>query len=112
MMSKITVLVCLFAPLGVAQTITGTITGTVTDSSGGIVPNVRVIAANTGTNLTYPTQTNEAGVYNLLFLPVGNYTVTVESAGFKKSVLGPFKLETAQVARVDVKLEVGAILFT
>src|SRR5262249_22971409 len=94
-------------PLAMTQTITGTITGTVTDPSGGIVPNVRVTGTNTGTNLTYSTQTNEAGVYNLLFLPVGQYTVTVESSGFKKTVLGPFALEVAQVARVDIKLEVG-----
>ncbi len=101
------VLFCLLAVSASGQTITGAITGTVTDPSGAIVPNVRVTAANTATNLSYDTQTNEAGVYNLLFLPVGDYTLSVAAQGFKRSTLGPFKLEVNQIARVDVKLEVG-----
>jgi hypothetical protein len=90
-----------------AQTITASITGTVTDPSGAIVPNVKVTATNVGTNLTYTATSNESGVFNLLFLPVGQYTVSSETQGFKKTVVGPFPLEVNQTARVDVKLEVG-----
>lgn len=100
-------LLALLALSANGQTITGAITGTVTDPSGAIVPNAAVTATNTATNLTYETRTNEAGVYNLLFLPVGDYTVTVAAQGFKRSTLGPFKLEVNQTARVDVRLEVG-----
>ncbi|GIU75742.1 MAG: hypothetical protein KatS3mg004_2829 [Bryobacteraceae bacterium] len=100
-------LLALLALSANGQTITGAITGTVTDPSGAIVPNATVTATNTATNLTYETRTNEAGVYNLLFLPVGDYTVTVAAQGFKRSTLGPFKLEVNQTARVDVRLEVG-----
>jgi hypothetical protein len=92
-----------------AQTITGTITGTVTDPSGASIPGVRVVATNVGTGVSTQAETNAAGIYNLLFLPVGNYTVTCEIQGFKKSVLGPFRLEVNQVARVDVALEVGSL---
>ncbi len=90
-----------------AQTITGTITGTITDPSGALIPNAKISAVNRGTNLSYDVQSNEAGVYNLLFLPIGDYTLSVSSQGFKKASLGPFKLEGSQTARVDVKLEVG-----
>src|SRR5947199_1109329 len=92
-----------------AQTITGSITGTVTDPSGAIVTNVKIVATNVGTNITHTAQTNEAGVYNLVFLPVGQYTVSAEAKGFKRTVLGPFALEVNQIARVDVKMEVGEI---
>src|ERR1051325_3713862 len=92
-----------------AQTITGSINGTVTDPSGAVVTNVKVVATNTATNVMHATDTNEAGVYNLVFLPIGQYTVSAEAKGFKKTVLGPFPLEVNQIAKVDVKLEVGEI---
>jgi hypothetical protein len=90
-----------------AQTITASITGTVSDPTGAVMPNARVVATNTATNLTYEATTNQSGVYNLVFLPVGNYTVSAENPGFKRIVVGPFGLEVNQVARVDVQLEVG-----
>lgn len=90
-----------------AQTITASITGTVADPSGAVVPKVKVTATNAGTSVSYTATTNDSGVYNLLFLSVGRYNVAAESAGFKKTVLGPFPLEVNQIARVDMKLEVG-----
>lgn len=98
---------CLLALALPGQTITGAITGTVTDPSGAVVPNAKVTATNRATNVSTDVQSNDAGVYNLLFLPIGEYTVSVSASGFKKSSLGPFKLEGNQTARVDVKLEVG-----
>ncbi|MBI5280373.1 MAG: TonB-dependent receptor [Candidatus Solibacter usitatus] len=103
------VTLCLFAlALSVAgQTITGTITGTVTDPSGSVIPQAKVAATNVATNITTEGLSTESGTYNLLFLPIGDYRVAVTAKGFKKSTLGPFKLEGSQTARVDVKLEVG-----
>ncbi len=96
------------APLALhAQTITASITGTVTDPSGASIPTAKVTATNSGTNVTFATGANNEGIYTFPFLPVGPYSVTVESQGFKKSVVGPFKLEVNQIARVDVKLEIG-----
>src|SRR5229473_2610689 len=95
--------------IGMAQTITGSITGTVTDSTGAVVPNVTITATNTSTNLKYDTKTNEAGVYNLQFLPIGQYSLSTEAAGFKKTVLGPFGLETNQIARIDISMVVGQV---
>src|SRR5260370_29633643 len=70
------------ASIGMAQTITGSITGTVTDASGAVVPNVAITATNTSTNLKYDTKTNEAGVYNLQFLPIVQYTLSADAPGF------------------------------
>ena len=96
-----------FALTASAQTITGSVTGTVADPSGAVIPNAKVTAANTGTNVQFTATTNQSGVYNILFLPVGDYTVSVENKGFKRSVVGPFKLEVNQIARLDVSLQVG-----
>ena len=101
------VLLTFFACAIQAQTITASITGTVTDATGAIVPNAKVTATNIGTNLTYNATSNESGAYNLVFLPVGNYTVSSETQGFKKVTVGPFPLQVNQIARVDLKLEVG-----
>src|SRR5436190_22988241 len=84
-----------------AQTTTGAITGTVTDPSGALIPNVKITATNTATNVANTTQTNEAGVYNFPFLALGDYTVAAEAQGFKKTLLGPFRLEVNQTARID-----------
>src|SRR4029079_1381262 len=90
-----------------AQTITASITGTVTDATGAVVPHAQVTATNVGTNLTYNATSNDSGAYNLVFLPVGNYTVSSETQGFKKVTVGPFPLQVNQIARVNLKLSVG-----
>src|SRR6266699_6060410 len=109
MLLKSAVLAVLFTSVLSAQTITGSITGVVTDPSSSVIPNVKIVATNTGTNLTYPTATNDAGVYNLVFLPVGRYTVSASAQGFKQALLGPFALDVNQIAKVDIKLEVGEV---
>ncbi len=92
-----------------AQTITGSIKGVVLDASGAAVPKVKVSVTKSGTNLISNTVSNESGNYTFPFLTIGEYTVTAEATGFKKSKLGPFTLETNQVATVDIKLELGDV---
>ncbi len=106
---KLSILCALLALAAQAQTITGTIKGTVLDASGAAVPQVKVTATKSGTNVSTTAVTNDSGIYNLLFLPIGEYTVTFEGNGFKKSKLGPFSIEANQVATVDTKLEVGDV---
>ncbi len=87
-----------------AQTITGSVNGTVTDPTGAVVPNAKVTAMNVDTNIETPTTTNSDGIYNIAFLQIGNYKLTVEVPGFATATYGPFVLETAQIAKVDVKM--------
>ena len=91
-----------------AQTTTGAITGTVTDASGAAIPNVKVTATNTATNVATVSVSNGAGIYNFPFLAWGIHGAA-EAQGFKKPVMGPFALEVNQIARMDLKLEVGAV---
>src|SRR5436305_14573146 len=87
-----------------AQTITGSVNGTVTDPSGAVIPNAKVTAINVDTGVTTETTTNGEGIYNIRFLQIGNYKVTVDSTGFAASTFGPFVLETNQNVKVDAKL--------
>ncbi|HWQ52188.1 MAG TPA: TonB-dependent receptor [Bryobacteraceae bacterium] len=92
-----------------AQTITGAITGTVADPSGAVFPDIKITVTNAATNVASTTRTNASGVYHFPFLSIGEYTITAEAAGFKKIVLGPFRLEVNQTARMDVKMEIGQV---
>jgi hypothetical protein len=94
------------------QETTGAVTGTVTDPSGAAIPNASVTATNVQMGTTWPTQTNSAGVYNLPRLPIGQYRLKVEAKGFKTEVRPAFELQMNQVARVDLKLTVGALTQT
>ena len=67
-----------------AQDFRGAITGRVTDTSGAVLPGVTVTLTNVATNVASSTTANSDGVYNLLYLRPGTYTVTIELQGFKK----------------------------
>ena len=56
--------------------------GTVTDSSGGVIPGATVVAVNVGTKDTYETTTNDQGYYNIQFVRIGKYEITVTLARF------------------------------
>src|SRR5215831_20371512 len=84
------------APLMSAQQGRGTILGSVTDSSGAAVSAASVTIVNTATNTTNALQTNAEGLYSSPPLIPGNYQVSVEHAGFKKTVRGGITLQVDQ----------------
>ncbi len=94
--------------LAAGQTVTGAITGEVTDPSGAVVPGAQVVALNLDTNVATSTTTNSDGLYQINFLPIGHYKVSVEATGFERATLPPFALEVQQAAKFDVKLVVGS----
>src|SRR5580704_12312954 len=102
-------LLVLFVSSSFSQTVTGTITGTVVDATGAAAPNVSITATQVATNQKHHTQTTEAGIYTLGFLPVGDYNIAAEAAGFKTATLGPFALDVNQTVRQDIRLEVGQL---
>ena len=105
-----TLVVCSTLPLSsaLAQTITASVNGVVTDPTGAVIPNATIVATNVDTGVKTTSQSNGAGDYNLRFLQIGRYTVTIKSKGFETFVSSPFTLEVNQVAKVDAKLTTGA----
>ncbi len=98
--------VCCTGSFTYAQTISAGVNGTVTDAAGAVIPNAKVTATNTSTNVATSTITTKDGVYVIRNLQIGQYKVTIESSGFTTQTLGPFTLETGQEAKVDSKLGV------
>ena len=92
-----------------AQTGAASITGLLTDQSGAPAPGVTVTATNQATNVPYTGVSNEAGNYTITSVPVGTYVVKAELSGFKTPTTRPIQLEAKQIARIDFKLEVGAL---
>src|SRR6185503_5522811 len=72
----------LFPSIAHAQSVTGGIQGTVVDQSGGVLPGVSVIITSSDTGLARTLVTDENGSFRTDLLPVGNYDVTAELAGF------------------------------
>jgi len=88
---------------------TGTITGTVGDQSGAVVAGANVTANNPNTNFSRTAVSGANGFYRLDQLPVGVYSISVEAAGFKKTVTSEVKLSVNDSLTVDLKLEVGQL---
>jgi hypothetical protein len=88
------------------QEVTATITGSVTDPSGAPVVGASVLAHDVERGTTYPTRTNDVGVFNLARLPVGNYEIKVEAPGFQTAEQSAMTLVLNQIARFTFQLKV------
>jgi hypothetical protein len=98
-----------------AQNITsslGTILGTVSDSSGGLLPEVDVLARNTGTNATVSAKSDVQGRYRFPDLPVGVYEVRSAAAGFQAVVHQGVTLDPGANVVVDFVMPVGQVTQT
>ncbi len=99
----------LCAALVVAQTNRGGITGTVFDPAGAVVPNAAITVTNIGTNQVIHEKTSGSGSYSIQSLDPVLYRVEVEAAGFKKKLIDNIKVDTGNIATIDVHLETGSV---
>lgn len=90
-----------------AQDATGRVIGTVYDPQGGVVPDAAVTVTNVGTKISHAAVTGKDGYFEVLDLPIGNYHVAVDHAGFNKVVTQDQKLLINQSLRFDITLSLG-----
>jgi hypothetical protein len=86
--------------------------GTVSDSAGGVLPGVQVVAVNVGTKDTFEATTNGEGYFNIQFIRPGRYEVSVTLAGFQTFKATDVEIATNQVVRVNAVLTAGAVTET
>ena len=91
-----------------AQVATASINGVVRDSTGAVIPSATVLLTNVATNVTQKTTSDSTGVYVLLNIPAGNYTLTVSKTGFQTKTQSQFTLNVNQTTSFDFVLAVGA----
>jgi hypothetical protein len=96
-------------PSSRAQIVNASLYESVTDPSGAAVPGATIIATNVATGVGIKTEADAAGNYTLPSLPPATYTITVEKAGFKTTVISAVTVLVDQKARVDAQLQVGRL---
>ncbi len=100
----------LFAALPVlAQFDNAEVLGTVRDASNRSVPKATITLANQNTGIEAKTTTDENGNYDFTNVKVGQYTVSVEAAGFSKVSTPNVDVTVNARQRVDLTLQVGAV---
>jgi hypothetical protein len=86
-----------------------TLRGTATDASGSLVPNVAVTVQEVSTNiLARKVVTDNQGNYEIPALKQGTYRLTAAVPGFRIFAANNIILDSNQVRRIDIRLEVGA----
>src|SRR5581483_71255 len=104
-----------FAILAVAsvsaqsQATSGNIEGRVTDPNGAAVPNVAITATNQETGFAKSAQTDDEGIFRILFLPPGKYRVTTGGgSGFAVADYSNVTVTVGGKTPLDVQLKVGS----
>jgi carboxypeptidase family protein len=101
-------LVLLVTTSAFPQGVTGTISGIVKDPSGAVVAAADVVAKNVSTGAEEKTTSDAGGAYRLANLVPGEYSVTVEAKGFKKTTVSSQNLSIGDSLRLDVSMELGS----
>ncbi len=86
----------------------GNLIGTVYDPSGGVVATATVTVQNVSTGVTAEAKSDQSGAYRFNNLPVGAYSLTVSSDGFKKTQLNDVAVELNRTSTSNVTLTIGA----
>ncbi|MDQ2834273.1 MAG: TonB-dependent receptor [Acidobacteriota bacterium] len=103
------VLACLPSVSLKAQNIsTAQLNGTVHDQTGAVIPNASVLIANPSRGISRTTSSDSQGIFQLLQLPPGSYTVTATSPGFSTYVSKNVVLTTGEQAELPIALAVGS----
>ena len=85
------------------------VAGTIRDQQGGVMPGVTVTATNQATGTADTAVTDASGFYSFSTLLPGQYTISAELQGFKKSSKTGVQLDAAGAATLDFTLETGAL---
>ncbi len=99
----------LFSTALSAQYGRGVILGTVTDSSGAVVPGMKVTATHTATNESRELLSDPAGNFQFNAMPSGFYSVSASGASFKTSLASKLELRVNSQLRVDIVMQLGGI---
>lgn len=95
-----------------AQSGRGTIGGVVLDDTGGVLPLVEVTATHQETNVATTVKSNEHGLYSIVNLPIGRYTVSFWKEGFTTLLREGITIGVGGTVVLDVQLSVGELADT
>ncbi len=87
--------------------VSASLAGVITDPSGARIAGASITVTNVETGAARASVTDDAGRYEVLALPVGEYKISVSKAGFQEQTRGGIHLAVVQEAEVDLSLHVG-----
>ena len=90
-----------------AQSTFVSLTGSIFDEQGGGIPGATVVLVNEQRRMKYEVATNEAGGYEFVGLPAGDYRLEVKAIGFQTTT-DAVRIGTQNVRR-DMSLKVGTL---
>ncbi|MBI2690060.1 MAG: TonB-dependent receptor [Acidobacteria bacterium] len=100
-------LALLLAATASAQNITGSLLGNITDPSGAPIARAAVEITNIDTNQSVKVESDNAGLFQSLYLRPGPYRIRVNAAGFKQSVRELVTIQVETTVRADFQLQIG-----
>lgn len=106
-MIRLMIFAILSCALAAAQDARGRISGRVLDPSGSTVPAVTVAVTNTKTGVRVAATTNDAGMYDILYLQPGVYDLSATVTGFKSYERKALEVRVGDQLAVDISLQVG-----
>ncbi len=87
----------------------GAVAGTIVDTTGGVLPGVTMTVTNRDTGVSQHVVTDSKGLYEVLYLNPGTYSVSAELQGFKKVVRPDNSVGVGDVLRVDITMSAGGV---
>ncbi|MBZ5554727.1 MAG: TonB-dependent receptor [Acidobacteriia bacterium] len=86
---------------------TGSIEGVISDTTGAVMPGVKVVVRNLGTNAIRELMTDGSGHYRADLLPPGEYEVTATMTGFATAKIERLTLVVGSSHAADLKMQVA-----
>jgi len=102
---------CLLAlPAGLlGQSYFGSVTGVLTDSTGAVIPAVKVTLTDQDKGYTFNATSDGTGRYLFRSVPPGTYSVTAEMTGFEKAVRTGIRVDINVNATANLSLKVSGL---
>ncbi len=86
----------------------GTISGSVTDTTGAVIPGVKMTLTDQEKGFTYNATSDGSGFYLFRSIPPGVYSVTALMAGFEKTIRTGIHIDVNQNATANLHLKVSS----
>src|SRR5262249_12702318 len=104
---RLIALVAIFAGAAFAQTERAGMSGVVRDHQGKAIPGAVVEVRHETTKLVRRAVTGASGIYFIDGLPLGDYSMRINSPGFAETLSDNIRLFVGETRTVDVTLEIS-----
>src|SRR5262249_49663447 len=91
------------------QVTRGSLSGLISDQTGAAVSGAKITAKHIATSEEFQTTTGAQGAFIFPSMPPGQFSVTIEAAGFKRTEAQGVTLEVGTPAKLNVAMEVGQV---